>query len=197
LSPRATLGGWRLVTGLLGIVVFVGLALAVLVLSQSSLDVRSIDAAAIDGEFVAVRQRFSVTHAYITVVRNGHVMPTVHHELEQRFAARIKTLRGLAWDPASARRGRLVRSRGPSTSNWISTSNFPTLRPLDQVSCSTSNTPMDAGLWCGRNDGWFALTAAVSGHLGGAAIELWAIGRLCSSRAARARTDDDRSSPGS
>jgi len=91
-------------TALLGVAVFVGLGLAVVVLSQSSLDIRPTDGAAINREFDGVRRRFAATQAYITVVRKGHVTAAVHHDVEPATPGRIKTLQGIVWDPASGRR---------------------------------------------------------------------------------------------
>jgi len=93
-----------LFTALLGVVVFIGLGLAVVVLSQSSLDIRPTEGAAIDREFHGVRRRFPATQAYITVDRNARVVATVHHHVEPATPGRIKIVRGIAWDPASGRR---------------------------------------------------------------------------------------------
>lgn len=105
LPRRARHRGLAFLTALLGVVVFFGLGLAVLVLSQSSFDIRPTDGAAINREFDGVRRRFGpATQAYITVVRNGHVTATVHHDVESATPGRIKTVQGIAWDPASGRR---------------------------------------------------------------------------------------------
>ncbi len=93
-----------LFTALLGVVVFIGLGLAVLVLSQSSFDLRPMDGAAMNREFNGLRQRFPATHPYITVVRNGHATAVVHHDVEPATPESIKTVQGVAWDPASGRR---------------------------------------------------------------------------------------------
>jgi len=104
LPRRARHRGLAFFTALLGVVVFIGLGLAVLVLSQSSLDIRPTDGAAINREFDGVRRRFPATQAYITVDRNGRVAATVHHDVEPATPGRIKTVQGVAWDPASGRR---------------------------------------------------------------------------------------------
>jgi hypothetical protein len=82
----------------------IGLGLAVLVLSQSSVDLRSSDAAAVDREFAAVQRRFADKPPYVTVVRDGRLATSVRHELEPGAPARIETVKGIAWHPASGRR---------------------------------------------------------------------------------------------
>lgn len=95
---------WRPLAALLVAVILIGLGLAVLVLLQSSLDLRSSDAAAVDREFEAVRRRFADKPPYVTVVRGGHLGTDVRHELEPATPARIETVKGIAWHPASGRR---------------------------------------------------------------------------------------------
>jgi hypothetical protein len=95
---------WRPLAALLVAVILIGLGLAVLVLSQTSLDFRSSDAAAVDREFDAIRRRFADKPPYVTVVRDGHLATSVRHELEPATPARIETVKGIAWHPASGRR---------------------------------------------------------------------------------------------
>jgi len=133
LPRRAKYRGLALFTALLGVVVSIGLGLAVLVLSQSSLDIRPTDRAAINREFDGVRRRFPATQAYITVVRNGHVAVTVHHDLEPATAGGIRTLLGIAWDPASGRR---VSASTPywvfEATRWKARALGTMVRPFDQ-----------------------------------------------------------------
>ena len=94
-------------------VILIGLGLGVLVLSQSSLDLRASDAAAVEREFEAIRRRFADKPAYVTVVRDGHLATNVRRELEPATPARIENVKGLAWHPASGRRVSL------STPYWV------------------------------------------------------------------------------
>lgn len=103
-TGRSSSTVWRPYAALLAAVLLIGLGLAVLVLSQSSLDVRSANAAAVDREFDAVRRRFADKPPYVTVVREGHLATNVRHELEPVTPARIQTVKGIAWHPASGRR---------------------------------------------------------------------------------------------
>ena len=94
----------RPLAALLAAVILIGLGIAVLVLNQSSLDLRSSDAAAVDREFDAVRRRFADKPPYVTVVRDGQLATHVRHELEPVTPARIELVKGIAWHPASGRR---------------------------------------------------------------------------------------------
>jgi hypothetical protein len=93
-----------LFTALLGVVMCIGLGLGVLVLSQSSFDLRPMDGAAMNHEFDRLRERFPATRPYVTVVRDGHATAVVHHDVEPATPGRITTVQGVAWDPASGRR---------------------------------------------------------------------------------------------
>ena len=61
-------------------------------------------AAAVGREFDAVRRRFADKPPYVTVVRDGHLGTEVRRELEPVTPARIETVKGIAWRPASGRR---------------------------------------------------------------------------------------------
>jgi len=96
---------WRVFVVVLAAILSIGLGLAVLVLSQSSFDVRSTDAAEAEREFEEIRHRLGDTSPYIVVeVRDGRRVAAVQSGLEPPQPAPVRSVRGIAWGPGSRRR---------------------------------------------------------------------------------------------
>lgn len=113
-TRRLASTGARWFTGILGTGVLIGLGIAFLVVSQSSLDIRPAQVAAADREFEEVRHRLGNAPPYIVVeVRGGRRGVMVRSDLEPLHPGAIRTVRGIAWTPGS---GRLLRV---STPYWV------------------------------------------------------------------------------
>ena len=113
-TRHPSLGGARWITGILATGLLIGLGLAVLVVSQSSLDVHPVPAAAAEREFQETRHRLGDAPPYIVFdVRGGQRVLTVRSGLEPPHPGAIRAVRGMAWTPGS---GRLV---AVSTPYWV------------------------------------------------------------------------------
>jgi hypothetical protein len=121
-------------TGILAGGLLIGLGLAALVVSQSSVDVHPAPPAAAEREFDDTRRRLGDAPPYIVVTaRGGERVVTVQTGLEPPDPRSIRTVRGIAWSPAS---GRVLRVSTPywvfQTTRWKTKALAGIVRPFNQ-----------------------------------------------------------------
>lgn len=113
-TTRQAFTGGQCFGAILATVLFVGLGLAMLVVTQSSLDVQPGSRESAERELEQVRKRFGDAQPYIVVETRGErQVATARSHLEPPHPASIRIVRGIAWSPALGRVAHL------STPYWV------------------------------------------------------------------------------
>ncbi len=126
--------GRRWLASVLATGLFIGVATAIFVVSESSLDVQPASAAAFERECDEIRHRFGDSQPYVTIeLRGERRVAAVRGDLEPRHPESIRTLHGVAWSPKMAHR---LRASTPywvfQVTRWKANALTRIVRPFDQ-----------------------------------------------------------------